>query len=137
MQSGHMIDEFTLILNSGKQVDIRNLINESFINSELEFITADMLVVGENPRIVHSGERQLTCLVDTLVIYKEKSLICRELKNVHLGLPDEHWQINLGGKVIDSTGLTRRNHIKQINWDTNTWQETLLFENDFEKLTQK
>ena len=74
---------------------------------------------------MHSGERQLTCLVDTTVIYKDKSFICRELENIHLGSPDEHWQINLGGKVIDSTGLTRRNHIKQINWDTNTWQETL------------
>ena len=26
----------------------------------------------------------------------------------------------------------RRNHIKQINWqESNMWQETLLFENDF------
>ena len=49
MQSGHMIDN-NLILNSGKRVDIRNLLNETFINSELEFISADMLVVGENPR---------------------------------------------------------------------------------------
>ena len=32
------------------------------------------------------------------------------------------------------TGLTRRNHIKQINWqESNSWQETLLFENDFQQ----
>ena len=49
MQSGHMIDKF-LILNSGKRVDIRNLSNKTFINSELDFISSEMLVVGENPR---------------------------------------------------------------------------------------
>ena len=52
IKSGHMIDKFNLILNSGKRVDIRNLLNDTFINSELEFISADMLVVGENPRYI-------------------------------------------------------------------------------------
>ena len=50
METGHMIDNYNLILNSGKRVDIRNLLNDTFINSELEFISAEMLVVGENPR---------------------------------------------------------------------------------------
>ena len=52
MQTGHLIDKFNLILNSGKRVDVRNLLNETFINSELEFISTDMLVVGENPRYI-------------------------------------------------------------------------------------
>ena len=50
METGHMIDNYNFILNSGKRVDIRNLLNDTFINSELEFISAEMLVVGENPR---------------------------------------------------------------------------------------
>ena len=42
METGHKIDKYNLILNSGKRVDIRNLLNETFINSELEFISTDM-----------------------------------------------------------------------------------------------
>ena len=49
-----------------------------------------------NPRIIHSGERQLTCLEDTTVIYKDKTFICRELENIQLGSPGEKWEINLG-----------------------------------------
>ena len=89
METGHKIDNYNLILNSGKRIDIRNLTNETFINSELQFISADMLVVGESPRyillykniielltiprIIHSGDRQLTWLEDTTVIFKDKS----------------------------------------------------------------
>ena len=50
MKTGHKIDKNNLILNSGKRIDIGNLINETFINSELQFISAEMLVVGESPR---------------------------------------------------------------------------------------
>ena len=37
------------------------------------------------PRIIHSAERQLTCLEDTTVIFRDKSFICKELENIHLG----------------------------------------------------
>ena len=50
METGHKIDKYNLIPNSGKRIDIRNLLNKTFINSELQFISADMLVVGESPR---------------------------------------------------------------------------------------
>ena len=50
METGHKIDTHNLILSSGKRIDIRSLANETLVNSELQFISADMLVLGDSPR---------------------------------------------------------------------------------------
>ena len=71
------------------------------------------------------------------VIFKDKSFLCHELENIQLSSQDEKWIINLGGKIIDNTGLTRRNHIREINWQaSNVWHDTLLFETEFDQPTK-
>ena len=71
------------------------------------------------------------------VIFKEKSFFCHELENIQLSSQGEKWIINLGGKIIDNTGLTKRNQIRQINWKaSNAWHDNLLFESEFDQPTK-
>ena len=70
------------------------------------------------------------------VIFKDKSFLCHELENIQLSSQGEKWIINLGGKIIDNTGLTRRNQIRQINWQASSVHNTLLFETEFDQPTK-
>ena len=50
LKVGHQIDPNYLILGSGKRIPIKSLENKTFVNENLQFITQDMLVLGDSPR---------------------------------------------------------------------------------------
>ena len=50
LKVGHKIDPHNLILGSGKRIPIESLANKTQVNKNLQFITKDMLVLGDSPR---------------------------------------------------------------------------------------
>ena len=76
----------------------------------------------------------MTCLEDVPAIFKEKSFLCHKLEDIKLGSQSEKWSINLGGKIMDNTGLTKRNQIRKINWKApNAWNGNPLFESEYDQ----
>ena len=49
LKVGHKIDPHNLILGSGKRIPIDSLADKTQMNENLQFITKDMLVLGDSP----------------------------------------------------------------------------------------
>ena len=55
--------------------------------------------------MLHSGENQLTCLEQVEVTYLGKTFTCNTLEHIGLGSREKSWNIILGGKSLNNTGL--------------------------------